>query len=154
MAESERLEDLDAKSLRALRPKVGEVMQARIDELLKVAPEPKKGAAVAQETDSDMNRWEQDYANMLEDQRQAGEIRGWEYEPEKLRLAKRTWYTPDFRVVRADGRIEFHEVKGFWRDDARVKIKVAARLHPYRFLAVQKIPKGDGGGWKYEEIAA
>jgi hypothetical protein len=29
-----------------------------------------------------------------------------------------------------------HEVKGFWQDDARVKIKVAARSIPFRFKAV------------------
>ena len=34
--------------------------------------------------------------------------------------------------------MECHEVKGFWQDDARVKIKVAADLYPIRFLAVMK----------------
>jgi hypothetical protein len=40
-------------------------------------------------------------------------------------------------VILANGEVEMHEVKGFWRDDALVKIKVAAAMHPYRFIAVQ-----------------
>ena len=54
---------------------------------------------------------------------------------------------PDFVVIRADGGIELHEVKGHWEDDARVKIKVAATQHPwFRFLAV----KAGKTGWQYE----
>jgi len=50
-------------------------------------------------------------------------------------------------VIRADGGIELHEVKGHWEDDARVKIKVAATQHPwFRFLAV----KAGKTGWQYE----
>jgi hypothetical protein len=45
-----------------------------------------------------------------------------------------------------------HEVKGFWTDDARVKIKVAADLYPFRFIAAQALPKKQGGGWKIEEF--
>lgn len=36
--------------------------------------------------------------------------------------------------------------------NARVKIKVAAELHPYRFVAVTARPKRDGGGWAVEEF--
>ena len=45
-----------------------------------------------------------------------------------------------------------HEVKGFWRDDARAKIKIAADLYPFRFIAVQAAPKKAGGGWTIEEF--
>ena len=50
----------------------------------------------------------------------------------KLKVgAKQTWYLPDFVVVRADGRLEIHEVKGgFVRDDARVKFQAAVLLYP------------------------
>ena len=71
-----------------------------------------------------MNKTEQRYAFHLAGLRQAGQIARYDFEPVKLRLADRTFYTPDFRVIIPDGTIEFHEVKGFWRDDARVKIKV------------------------------
>jgi ribonuclease BN (tRNA processing enzyme) len=54
----------------------------------------------------------------------------------------------DFMVINVDDVVEFHEVKGFWRDDARVKIKAAADKFPFRFIAAQEV----GGKWKYEEI--
>ena len=69
-----------------------------------------------------------------------------------IKLAFDTRYTPDF--VSYDGmegpaRVTFWEVKGHWEDDARVKIKVAARMFPWaRFTAVQRIK----GEWKFEEI--
>jgi hypothetical protein len=31
-----------------------------------------------------------------------------------------------------------------------VKIKVAADLYPFRFIAVQALPKKEGGGWRVE----
>ena len=53
-------------------------------------------------------------------------------------------------VVTADGLLQYHEVKGFWRDDARVKIKVAARLFRDRkFIAVQWKAKR----WVFEVIS-
>lgn len=98
-------------------------------------------------TNDGMNGTEREYAQTLSIMLGAGEIRRFDFEPVKLRLAKSTFYTPDFRVVNSDGVVEMHEVKGFWRDDARVKIKVAAATHPYRFVAVSK---AKGGGWKRE----
>lgn len=96
-----------------------------------------------------MNKTEAAYAEILNLSQLGGEVRWWAYEPIKLRLAKRTWYTPDFLVVGSDGRIEAIEVKGFWRDDARVKIKVAAELFPmFVFVAVRR----DGDGWETEEF--
>jgi len=99
-----------------------------------------------------MNGLEKCYADYLELLARAEEIVGAEFEPEKLRIGldHLTTYTPDFRVVRNDGTIEFHEVKGNWEDDARVKIKVAARVHPYVFRAVTRRTKAAGGGWQYE----
>ena len=48
----------------------------------------------------------------------------------------------------ADGTLEVHEVKGHWVDDARVKIKVAADMYPFRFIAI----KAAGGNWQTEEF--
>ena len=45
-----------------------------------------------------------------------------------------------------------HEVKGYWQDDAKVKIKVAAEMYPLRFVAVRKRAKKDGGGFSIEEF--
>ena len=100
-----------------------------------------------------MNKTEAAYASHLMARKLVGEIERFDFEPEKFRLADRTYYTPDFRVIlMQDGTVEFHEVKGFWEDDARVKIKVAAELHPYRFVAVKPIAKKHGGGWSVEEF--
>lgn len=104
--------------------------------------------AVFQETG--LNSLEQAYAALLAQRKQAGEVRWYAFEPVSLRLAKHTFYSPDFLVVLANGEIEAHEVKGFWRDDARAKIKVAANLFPFRFCAVQKGTKKQGGGWIVE----
>lgn len=96
---------------------------------------------------------EQDYAEELMRRKNVGDIRAWHYSPFRLILAHNTSYAPDFLIVTLDEYIELHEVKGFWRDDARVKVKVAARLFPYfTFQAVTRPRKN--GGWVYEEIKA
>ncbi|MEN6532311.1 MAG: hypothetical protein ABFD89_01525 [Bryobacteraceae bacterium] len=94
-----------------------------------------------------MNPTERAYAARLERLKRAGEISDYKFEAVKLRLARTTFYTPDFLVEWASGKVELHEVKGFWRDDARVKIKVAAEMYGmWKFVAVKKIK----GGWEYE----
>ena len=80
----------------------------------------------------------------------SGDIAWYRFEGLKLRLADNTFYTPDYAVLRADGLMEVHEVKGFWTDDARVKIKVAADQYPFRFIAVKARAKKNGGGWDRE----
>ncbi len=97
-----------------------------------------------------MNKTEAAYAQHLEGLKAAGEVAWYAFEGMTFKLADRTRYTPDFAVMRSDGLMELHEVKGFWRDDARVKIKVAAEMFPFRFIAVMAKPKKAGGGWSVE----
>lgn len=99
-----------------------------------------------------LNKTEQAYADRLRALEQAGQILWHKFEGIKLRLADKTFYTPDFAVLAADGVMELHEVKGFWQDDARAKIKIAAAMYPFRFIAVVVQPKRDGGGWDVEEF--
>jgi hypothetical protein len=99
-----------------------------------------------------MNKTEQAYAATLELRRTAGEIVWFKFEGIKFRLADNTFYTPDFAVMLAGGALEVHEVKGFWQDDARAKIKIAADMYPLRFVAVQALPKKAGGGWQMENF--
>jgi hypothetical protein len=100
-----------------------------------------------------MNKTEAAYAEVLEQQRQNGELKAWKFEPLRLILAPKTTYAPDFMVVDLNDEIEFHEVKGWWRDDARVKIKVAAAAFPwFRFVAVSKGKKNAQVGWIYENF--
>lgn len=97
-----------------------------------------------------MNKTEAAYAVLLEQLKVAGRIQWYRFEGLKLRLADKTFYTPDFAVMRDDGTMECHECKGFWQDDARVKIKVAAEMYPFRFMAAKQRAKKHGGGWEYE----
>lgn len=98
------------------------------------------------------NKTEEAYGAELELRKRAGELAWYAFEGVKLRLADNTFYTPDFAVMRSSGELEMHEVKGFWTDDARVKIKVAASLFPFHFIAISQRPKREGGGWKIEEF--
>lgn len=93
-----------------------------------------------------MNKTEAAYADLLESKRRAGLLREYHFQALTLKLADDTRYTPDFFVVATDGTVECHEVKGFWRDDAKVKIKVAARQFPFRFIAVRYVKKT----WLYD----
>lgn len=99
------------------------------------------------------NKTEQRYEDeVLRPAYMAGEIVWYRFEGLKLRLADNTFYTPDFAVMLANSQIECHETKGFWRDDARQKIKIAADMYPFRFIALKVKAKKDGGGWAIEEF--
>jgi hypothetical protein len=103
-----------------------------------------------------MNNTEFEYAKHLELRKMAGEIRCYEFEGHKFRLADNTFYTPDFCVV-TPTHVEFHEVKGtkrvkggtkaYCREDARMKIKIAAELRPwYRWCITWR----GKNGWHWE----
>jgi hypothetical protein len=92
-----------------------------------------------------MNKWERGYAWHLDDLKKRGVVKWWRFEALKFRLADRTWYTPDYTVGMADGSMVVVEVKGFRREDALVKFKVARETHPeYRWMMLGK----EAGLWK------
>lgn len=118
-----------------------------------------------------MNKTESDYVCHLKLLQLSKEIDSFQYEPETLKIGSDCRYTPDFRVLRRDSNaivtdkewdygirsyfIEFHEVKGtskgkpYIEDDALVKIKAAATIHPmYKFVIVWKYQ----GQWMSREI--
>lgn len=99
-----------------------------------------------------LNKTEIAYSEHLNRLQYAGDVLWFKFEGVKLRLADNTFYSPDFAVMLATGELEMHEVKGFWQEDARVKIKVAADMYPFRFIAVKVKAKKDGGGWSIEEF--
>lgn len=96
-----------------------------------------------------MNKTEAEYAAILAAD---PDVIWHKFEGFKLRLAENTFYTPDFAVLRRSGEMQCHEVKGYWLDDARAKIKVAADLYPFEFIAVKKRAKRDGGGFAEEHF--
>lgn len=66
-----------------------------------------------------------------------------------LKLGDDCRYTPDFVTVDANRCLAMREVKGFFREDAKVKIKVAARMFPWLpFYLVRKTKNG----WEHERI--
>lgn len=65
-----------------------------------------------------------------------------------LKLADDTRYTPDFSTLGPNGEFQFYETKGFFRDDAKVKLKIAARqFRMFQFHLVYKKKVKEGGGW-------
>ena len=100
------------------------------------------------------NTWEAAYAaTILEPRRVGGEILAWWYEAISLKLAHRTRYTPDFLVMASDGTLECHEIKGFMRESAAVRLKTAAELYPFRFFLVtrKRIARGQMA-WVTKEV--
>ena len=95
-------------------------------------PEPEKLARPLQIAHaSPMNKTEKRYAQEVLDPRVwTGELVTWKFEAVKLKLAYRTWYTPDFWTIAPDGRMEMIEIKGFLQDDAAVKYKIAREAFP------------------------
>lgn len=100
----------------------------------------------------EMNKTELAYAEHLDLLKGAGELYAWFFESLKLRLGERCWYTPDFLVIPCSGeeRYELHEVKGWWEDDARVKVKACASLyHWFKIIGVKLVKKE----WVREEFS-
>lgn len=105
-------------------------------------------------TRGDMNKLEAAYADYLEGRRIGGEVMWWKYNGIRFRLTNddKAFYTPDFIVMLCDGTIEIHETKGHWEHDALLRIKFAAELYPFRFVAIHRLPKKEGGGWVEREF--
>lgn len=115
-----------------------------------------------------MNSGEKAYAAHLFVLQSAREIEWYGFEKVTFKLADDTRYTPDFMVMLADGTIEFHEVKGgkkkkingvdtgertFWcEEDAKLKIKIAAEMFPFRFSIVFPIGGGKWGRKDFFEL--
>lgn len=72
------------------------------------------------------------------------QVQWWGYEPMSRRIGPKRHYRPDFEVIRADGGIEYHEIKGghVW-DRALVKPSAAASIYPFfDWLVIQQEKKG------------
>lgn len=66
-----------------------------------------------------------------------------------LKLADDCRLTPDFAAIDHKGNMRLIDVKGFQREDALIKMKVAAREFPWaRFIIVKR----DGAWWDHKEL--
>lgn len=99
-----------------------------------------------------MNPMEKKYADYLEELKAKGAVLWYKFEGMTFKLAKGCTYTPDFNVMLSSGEVQQHEVKGHWIGDARAKIKVAAAMFPFQFIAIKAEAKCRGGGWITEEF--
>lgn len=99
------------------------------------------------------NRWEQAYAAVLDLRHKAGEFREWGYERIKFRLPGDVFYTPDYDILRWDGFVEIHELKGMARRAGMDKLRAAIELYggfhwylvrgenvPIRMLSPKDVP--------------
>lgn len=96
-----------------------------------------------------MNKTEAAYGLTLEALQRVGRIREYHFQGLTLKLADDCRYTPDYFVVRDDWTCELHEVKGFMRDDALVKLKVCARMYPFVVMLARK----DGVGFRVDPVS-
>ena len=80
---------------------------------------------------------EERYAWYLDLECKGRKIRAWKAHPGSLKIAEGVRYNPDFLVVRLDGVIELHEVKGGYKADSkrydkgRIKFRTAAEAFPW-----------------------
>ena len=114
-------------------------------------PKPKPGA----------NKTEEAFGDYLEMEFRKGNIAWFVWQRIKLTLGDDCTYLPDFVAVTASGEIVFYEVKGakltpktkkvvpYARDDAKVKIKVAAEMYWWaRFIIAFRYK----GKWEFTEV--
>ena len=106
-------------------------------------------------TATGMNNLERRFQDDLKMRQYAGEVVWFDFEPLRFKLAtfmqngapRTIWYTPDFvALTKLEGELICYEVKGFWREASRVRIKLAASHYPFEFVAVTR----EHGEWKYE----
>lgn len=80
------------------------------------------------------SKLEKEFAYQFEAMRRADQIAAWWHKPIRLRLATGAWYTPDFMVQHNDEELVLHEIKGHWREAAKVRTKVIRDLYPFRIF--------------------
>jgi hypothetical protein len=78
-----------------------------------------------------MNKTEREFSMILLARVKHGEIKSSKFEQVKVRIGEGCWYVPDFFVERHDKKPLFIEIKGFMRDDARVKFLAAKEQHQW-----------------------
>ena len=87
--------------------------------------------------------WEANYALYLDFLIKQKQIKRWEFETdtfwfEKIRRGVRS-YKPDFKIYKNDGKIEYHEVKGWMDKKSKTKLKRMTLYHPaIRIILIEK----------------
>lgn len=94
------------------------------------------------------SKWEANYALYLDFLIKQKQINSWFYEKkvfifEKIKFGTRS-YRPDFAIINNDMTTEYHEVKGFFDNRSKTKIKRMAKYYPnIRLIIIDKDVYGD-----------
>lgn len=154
------LSDLPPRYQAQARAQLAAVPHPRTVQLQHAAPVlAKKAPSRIRQNSAGLNKTEQAFFDYLKSREDPGVPRT-VLPPQSitLRIANGCRYTPDFVVAYHHSigipsvDLVAYEVKGFMRDDAAVKIKVAATAFPWiAFHLVTKLP-GGGGGWSISEV--
>jgi hypothetical protein len=109
----------------------------------------------ANKDDDGMNKTERRFSEILTRMLATGVIKQWDFEPERFRLADKTFLKIDFRVTLSNFQTIFVEVKALdkqgrvrWEDDAAAKVKTVAEHHPYAFF----LAAYGEGRWKIRRL--
>lgn len=129
-----------------------------------------RGKARNRKKPGEMNKNEASAALYLESLKSAGTILEFWFEAVTFKLADDVRYTPDFKILLPDGYIRFADVKAarrvkdpatkewtgaykpFEEDDAKAKIRIAARLHPEEFFLLYL--DRESGQWTEKAITS
>ena len=88
---------------------------------------------------------ERSMAERLELLKLSAGIDHWRYESQKFKVGG-GWYTPDYQVI-AFGHMLQIEVKGHWREAAKLRYRSAAMEYGEYIWVVAKVTRG---GWNFE----
>jgi hypothetical protein len=98
-----------------------------------------------------MNKTEERYAKWLDEQKAAGDVLWWKFEPMRLWMgSKMAGYRVDFLVQKADRELQVHEVKGGFIVDKSYRVwRMVAEAYPvYHFFLYQLKSKV---GWVFAD---
>lgn len=97
-----------------------------------------------------MNATEEAYNAHLRTRHAAGEVLWWAFNAVRLLITDgdfAAFYKPDFTVIMWDGTTQYHETKGFEREAAMLRLKVAAGIYTFaKFVLVKRYESA----WSYE----
>jgi len=135
----------------AFSPKHPKVLAlAKCEQLVEVAavnmPKPKPAKRIRQDSKPTMNKLEQAWFEKIKQDLFTAKVY---VQAMKFKLCNGVTYCPDFVVVQHAGHMICYETKGFMRDDAAIKIKMAAKEFPnFTWILAWK----ESNEWKTQTI--